>query len=113
MVKQKKLTGISDLRDETDRDGIRIVIELKKGEESELILNSLYKFTDLQNTFGVIMLALVDNAPRVLNLKQVLQKYLEHRFEVITRRTEFELKKARNRAHILKDLKLLLIILRK
>ena len=108
LVRQKKITGISDLRDETDRDGIRIVIELKKGEESELILNSLYKFTDLQNTFGVIMLALVDNTPRVLNLKQVLQKYLEHRFEVITRRTEFELKKARNRAHILEGFKIAL-----
>ena len=108
LVRQKKITGISDLRDETDRDGIRIVIELKKGEESELILNSLYKFTDLQNTFGVIMLALVDNAPRVLNLKQVLQKYLEHRFEVITRRTEFELKKAKNRAHILEGFKIAL-----
>ena len=108
LVRQKKITGISDLRDETDRDGIRIVIELKKGEESELILNSLYKFTDLQNTFGVIMLALVDNSPRVLNLKQVLQKYLEHRFEVITRRTEFELKKARNRAHILEGFKIAL-----
>ena len=108
LVIQKKITGISDLRDETDRDGIRIVIELKKGEESELILNSLYKFTDLQNTFGVIMLALVDNAPRVLNLKQVLQKYLEHRFEVITRRTEFELKKAKNRAHILEGFKIAL-----
>ena len=106
LVRQKKITGISDLRDETDRDGIRIVIELKKGEESELILNSLYKFTDLQNTFGVIMLALVDNSPRVLNLKQVLQKYLEHRFEVITRRTEFELKKAKNRAHILEGFKI-------
>lgn len=108
LVRQKKITGISDLRDETDRDGIRIVIELKKGEESELILNSLYKFTDLQNTFGVIMLALVDNSPRVLNLKQVLQKYLEHRFEVITRRTEFELKKAKNRAHILEGFKIAL-----
>ena len=108
LVRQKKITGISDLRDETDRDGIRIVIELKKGEESELILNSLYKFTDLQNTFGVIMLALVDNTPRVLNLKQVLQKYLEHRFEVITRRTEFELKKAKNRAHILEGFKIAL-----
>ena len=108
LVRQKKITGISDLRDETDRDGIRIVIELKKGEESELILNNLYKFTDLQNTFGVIMLALVDNTPRVLNLKQVLQKYLEHRFEVITRRTEFELKKAKNRAHILEGFKIAL-----
>ena len=73
LVRQKKLTGISDLRDESDRDGIRVVIELKRGEESELILNSLYKYTDLQNTFGVIMLALVDNTQKVLNLKQRLE----------------------------------------
>ena len=108
LVKQKKISGISDLRDETDRDGIRIVIELKKGEESELVLNSLYKFTDLQNTFGVIMLALVDNAPKILNLKQILEKYLEHRFEVITRRVKFELNKAKNRAHILEGFKIAL-----
>lgn len=108
LVKQKRLTGISDLRDETDRDGIRIVIELKKGEESELILNNLYKFTDLQNTFGVIMLALVNNAPKVLNLKQILEKYLEHRYEVITRRVKFELNKAKNRAHILEGFKIAL-----
>ncbi len=108
LVKQKRLTGISDLRDETDRDGIRIVIELKKGEESELVLNNLYKFTDLQNTFGVIMLALVNNAPKVLNLKQILEKYLEHRYEVITRRVKFELNKAKNRAHILEGFKIAL-----
>ena len=108
LVKQKKISGISDLRDETDRDGIRIVIELKRGEESELVLNSLYKFTDLQNTFGVIMLALVDNAPKILNLKQILEKYLEHRFEVITRRVKFELNKAKNRAHILEGFKIAL-----
>ena len=108
LVKQKKISGVSDLRDETDRDGIRIVIELKKGEESELVLNSLYKFTDLQNTFGVIMLALVDNAPKILNLKQILEKYLEHRFEVITRRVKFELNKAKNRAHILEGFKIAL-----
>ena len=102
------MTGISDLRDETDRDGIRIVIELKKGEESELVLNNLYKFTDLQNTFGVIMLALVNNAPKVLNLKQILEKYLEHRYEVITRRVKFELNKAKNRAHILEGFKIAL-----
>ena len=108
LVKQKRLTGISDLRDETDRDGIRIVIELKKGEESELVLNNLYKFTDLQNTFGVIMLALVNNAPKVLNLKQILEKYLEHRYEVITRRVRFELNKAKNRAHILEGFKIAL-----
>ena len=108
LVKQKKISGVSDLRDETDRDGIRIVIELKKGEESELVLNSLYKFTDLQNTFGVIMLALVDNAPKILNLKQILEKYLEHRLEVITRRVKFELNKAKNRAHILEGFKIAL-----
>ena len=108
LVKQKRLTGISDLRDETDRDGIRIVIELKKGEESELVLNNLYKFTDLQNTFGVIMLALVNNAPKVLNLKQILEKYLEHRYEVITRRVKFELNKAKDRAHILEGFKIAL-----
>ena len=108
LVRHKKLTEISDLRDESDREGIRIVIELKKGEESELILNSLYKFTDLQNTFGIIMLALVNNAPRVLNLKQILENYLEHRYNVITRRVQFELNKAENRAHILEGFKIAL-----
>ena len=86
LVKEKKIVGISDLRDESDRDGIRVVIELKKGEESELVLNSLYKYTELQTTFGIIMLALVNNVPRVLNLKEILDEYLKHRFEVITRR---------------------------
>ena len=108
LVRAKKLTGISDLRDESDRDGIRIVVELKKGEENELILNSLYNHTDLQNTFGIIMLALVNNAPKVLNLKEILQKYLEHRFEVVTRRTQFELDKAERRAHILEGFKIAL-----
>lgn len=108
LVRQKKLTGISDLRDESDREGIRIVIELKKGEESELILNSLYKFTDLQNTFGIIMLALVNNAPRILNLKQILENYLVHRYNVVTRRVQFELNKAENRAHILEGFKIAL-----
>ena len=100
LVKDKKLTGISDLRDESKTD-TRIVIELKKGEESELILNSLYKFTDLQTTFGIIMLALVNDVPRVLNLKQILVKYLEHRHDVIVRKTRYELNKAKKRAHIL------------
>ena len=100
LVKDKKLTGISDLRDESKTD-TRIVIELKKGEESELILNSLYKFTDLQTTFGIIMLALVNDVPRVLNLKQILVKYLEHRYDVIVRKTRYELNKAKKRAHIL------------
>jgi len=108
LVRQKKLTGISDLRDESDREGIRVVIELKRGEESELVLNSLYKYTDLQNTFGVIMLALVDNTPRILNLKQILENYLKHRYTVITRRVQFELKKAEARAHILEGFRIAL-----
>lgn len=102
LVKEKRITGISDLRDESDRDGIRVVIELKKGEEPELILNSLYKYTELQNTFGIIMLALVNNVPKVLNLKEILSEYLKHRFEVVTRRTQFTLNKTEKRAHILK-----------
>ena len=108
LVKDKKITGISDLRDESDRDGIRVVIEVKKGEEPELILNKLYKYTDLQNTFGIIMLALVDNAPKVLNLKEIIAEYLKHRFEVITRRTRFDLEKAEKRAHILQGYKIAL-----
>jgi len=87
---------------------IRVVIELKRGEESELILNSLYKYTDLQNTFGVIMLALVDNTPKVLNLKQILENYLKHRYTVITRRVQFELNKAEARAHILEGFRIAL-----
>ncbi|MGL5175056.1 MAG: DNA gyrase subunit A [Cetobacterium sp.] len=102
LVKEKKVVGISDLRDESDRDGIRVVIELKKGEEPELVLNSLYKYTELQTTFGIIMLALVNNVPRVLNLREVLNEYLKHRFEVVTRRTKFNLTKAEKRAHLLK-----------
>lgn len=102
LVKEKKILGIADLRDESDRDGIRIVIELKKGEEPELVLNSLYKYTELQTTFGIIMLALVNNVPRVLNLKEILDEYLKHRFEVVTRRTKFNLNKAEKRDHILK-----------
>ncbi|WP_297599142.1 DNA gyrase subunit A [uncultured Cetobacterium sp.] len=102
LVKEKKIVGISDLRDESDRDGIRVVIELKRGEEPELVLNSLYKYTELQTTFGMIMLALVNNVPRVLNLKEILDEYLKHRFEVVTRRTRFNLNKAEKRAHLLK-----------
>ena len=108
LVKEKKLTGISDLRDESDRDGIRIVIELKKGEEPEIVLNKLYKYTDLQTSFGVIMLALVNNVPKVLNLKEVLEEYVKHRFEVITRRTRFELDKAEKRDHILQGFRIAL-----
>lgn len=108
LVKEKKLTGISDLRDESDRDGIRILIELKKGEEPEIVLNKLYKYTDLQTSFGVIMLALVNNVPKVLSLKEVLEEYVKHRFEVITRRTRFELDKAEKRDHILQGFRIAL-----
>lgn len=108
LVKEKKINGISDLRDESDRDGIRVVIEVKKGEEPELILNKLYKFTELQNTFGIIMLALVNNAPKVLNIKEIIAEYLKHRFIVITRRTQFDLEKAEKRAHILQGYRIAL-----
>ena len=104
LVKEKKLEGISDLRDESDRDGIRIVIDLKKDEPSGVILNQLYKHTQMGTSFGVIMLAIDRNQPRVLNLKEVLQKFVDFRKEVITRRTIFDLKKAKERAHILEGL---------
>lgn len=102
LAREKKITEISDLRDESNREGIRIVIEIKKGEEPELVLNKLYKYTELQSTFGVIMLSLVNNIPRILNLKEMLVEYIKHRFDVITRRTKFDLDKAEKRAHILK-----------
>lgn len=108
LAKDKKITGISDLRDESDREGIRVVIELKKGEEPELILNKLYKYTELQSTFGIIMLALVNNTPKILNLKEIITEYIKHRFDVITRRTRFELDKAEKRAHILQGYRIAL-----
>ncbi len=108
LVKEKKLIGITDLRDESDRDGIRVVIEIKRGEEPELILNNLYKQTELQTTFGIIMLALVNNIPKVLTLKEILDHYINHRFEVITRRTKFELDKTEKRAHILEGFRIAL-----
>lgn len=107
-VRDKKLTGISDLRDESDRDGMRIVIELKRDANPHVVLNYLYKHTKVQDTFGIIMLALVDNQPRVLNLKQMLEYYIEHQREVVTRRTHFDLTKARDRAHILEGLRIAL-----
>lgn len=108
LVKDKKITGISDLRDESDREGMRIVIELKRDANPNIVLNLLYKHTKLQDTFGVIMLALVNNEPQVLNLKQILSNYIEFQKEVITRRTIFELNKAEARAHILEGLKIAL-----
>ncbi len=106
LTQDKKMEGISDLRDESDRDGVRIVIELKKNEIPQVVLNNLFKHTQLQTTFGVIMLALVNNRPEVLNLKQVLEYFVEHRREVVVRRTAFELRKAEERAHILEGLKI-------
>jgi DNA gyrase subunit A len=108
LIQDKKLEGISDLRDESDRDGLRIVIELKRGEIPLIILNNLYKHTQLQTTFGVIMLALVNNRPAVLTLKQILEAFIEHRREVVVRRTAFQLRKAEERAHILEGLKIAL-----
>jgi len=104
LVKEKRMEGISDLRDESDREGIRIVIDLKKDEPSGVILNQLYKHTQMATNFGVIMLAIDRNQPRVLNLKEVLQRFVDFRREVITRRTIFELRKAKERAHILEGL---------
>ncbi|MBT3985098.1 DNA gyrase subunit A [archaeon] len=101
LVRDKRVDGISDIRDESDRTGMRVVIKLKKGFDPQIVLNLLYKHTQLQNTFGVIMLALVDNQPRVLNLKQILEYYREHRKDVIVKRTKFDLKKAEDREHIL------------
>ncbi len=104
LVRDKKIIGISDLRDESDREGMRIVIELKKDANSQVVENQLYKYTTMQTTFGVILLALDNNEPKVMNLKQILEKYKDHRIEVITRRTQFELDKAEKRAHILEGL---------
>ncbi|MBK7955815.1 MAG: DNA gyrase subunit A [Candidatus Accumulibacter sp.] len=100
LVNEKRIDGISDLRDESDKSGMRVVIELKRGEVAEVVLNCLYKQTQLQDTFGMNMVALVDGQPRLLNLKQMLECFLWHRREVLTRRTVFELRKARERAHI-------------
>jgi DNA gyrase subunit A len=105
LVKEKKLEGISDLRDESDRNGIRVVVDLKRGENAQVIINQLYKHTQMQETFGILMLALVNNQPQILNLKQFLQVFLDFRREIVTRRTEFELQQAKNRAHILEGLK--------
>jgi DNA gyrase subunit A len=104
LVKEKRLEGISELRDESDKSGMRMVVELKRGEMAEVILNKLYKETQMQDTFGMNMVAIVDGQPRLLNLKQIIEAFLRHRREVITRRTQFELKKARERGHVLEGL---------
>ena len=104
LVREKRIEGISDLRDESDKSGMRVVIELKRGEMPDVVLNNLYKLTQMQDTFGMNMVALVDGQPRLLNLKQMLDAFLRHRREVVTRRTIFELRKARERGHILEGL---------
>lgn len=106
LVKDKKIDGISDLRDESDRHGMRVVIELKRDANAQVVLNQLFKHTQMQTSFGVIMLALVNNKPKVLNIKEMLYHYVEHRKIVVVRRTKFELKKAEARAHILEGLKI-------
>ena len=104
LVTEKRLEGISDIRDESDKDGIRVVIELKRGELPEVVLNNLYKQTQLQDTFGMNMVALVDNQPRLLNLKEFIEAFIGHRREVVTRRTVYELRQARARGHVLEGL---------
>jgi DNA gyrase subunit A len=104
LVREKKIEGISELRDESDKDGMRVVIELKRGELTDVVLNNLYKQTPLQSVFGINMVGLVDGQPRLLSLKELLEAFLRHRREVVTRRTLFDLRKARERAHILEGL---------
>ena len=106
LVREKTIEGISELRDESDRDGIRIVIELKRGEMAQVVLNNLYKHTQMETTFGIILLALVNGQPRILTLKRMLSHFMQHRRDVVLRRTRFELKKAEERAHILEGLKI-------
>ena len=105
LVTDKKVEGISDIRDESDKDGLRVVIELKRDANAQVILNQLFKHTQLEVSFGIIMLALVDNRPKVLNLKQMLECYIAHRKEIVIRRTKFDLARAKDRAHILEGLK--------
>src|SRR5690606_14943416 len=104
LVKEKKIEGISEQRDEADEDGMRIYIEVKRGESAEVVLNNLYQQTQLESVFGINMVALVDGRPQLVNLKQILEAFLRHRREVVTRRTIFELRKARARAHVLEGL---------
>ncbi len=106
LVRDKKLEGISDLRDESDRDGMRIVVELKRDAVPLVVLNNLYKHTPMQTTFGAIMLALADGVPKVMNLRELLQRFIDHRHQVITRRTQFDLTRAEEREHILEGLKI-------
>ena len=104
LVKEKRIEGISDVKEESDRTGMRIVIDIKRDAQAQVVLNTLYKHTELQTTFGAIMLAIDGGRPKILNLKDFFKCYTDHRFEVITRRTRFELRKAEARKHILDGL---------
>src|SRR5699024_3410180 len=108
LVREKRIDGITDLRDESDRNGMRIVMELRRDVNANIVLNNLYKYTALQTSFGINMLALVDGQPIILSLKQCLEYYLQHQKDIITRRTQFELNKAEARAHILEGLQIAL-----
>ena len=104
LVRNKQIDGISELRDESDKDGMRVVIELKRGEVAEIVLNNLYAQTPMETVFGINMVALLDGQPRLMSLREMLEAFLRHRREVVTRRTIFELRRARERAHILEGL---------
>jgi DNA gyrase subunit A len=108
LVKEKRVEGISDVRDESDKSGMSIVVETKKGSNPELILNQLYKYTNLQTSFGIINIALIDNQPKLMNLKEIIIHYIDHRKNVVTRRTKYELEKAEQRLHLLEGLKIAL-----
>jgi len=108
LVNNKKIDGIADIRDESDKDGMRVVVELKRGQNAQVVLNQLYKHTQMQVTFGIIMLALVNNRPRILDLKEMISLYVDHRKEMVIRRTKYDLRKAEERAHILEGLKIAL-----
>jgi len=108
LVRDRKVEGISDVRDESDKDGMRVVIEIRRNDNAQVVLNKLYKHTQMQDTFGIIMLALVDGRPKVLNLKELLSLYIKHRKEIVVKRTQFDLAKAQDRAHILEGLKIAL-----
>ncbi len=108
LVKDEKIKGIADIRDESDREGIRVVVEIKRGENAEVVLNQLYKHTPMDTSFGIIMLALVRNQPRVLPLKDLIAQFIEHRKEIVTKRTQYELRKAEERLHVLEGLKIAL-----
>ena len=108
LVRDKKIVGITDLRDESDKDGIRVVVETKRDAVPEVILNQLYQYTQLQDTFGIILLALVRGVPKIMPLKEVLDHFIDFRHEVVVKRTQFELNRAEARAHILEGLKIAL-----